>query len=175
MKPTARYLLVALVVAAAYWGLGLYQDHLIAQGDAQGADRVQKAWDAQERLRSQVTAAGNTLRQRNAEKVAHDQTQRAAASQAAADSAAASLRSLRAELARLKYRSNPYPSGDAGLAACAGDAAIARELFGESAEAFVDLAAEADQLRDQVAGLQQFATSVCHAGHALQPAVGAAD
>ncbi len=175
MKPAARYLLVALVVAAAYWGFGLYQDHLIAQGDAQGAGRVQKAWDDQERLRSQVTAAGNTLRQRNAEKVAHDHTQRAAASQAAADSAAASLRSLRAELARLKSRANPYPTGDAGLAACAGEAATARELFGESAEAYVDLAAEADQLRDQVAGLQQFAASVCHAGHALQPAVGAAD
>lgn len=175
MKPTARYLLVGLVVAAAYWGFGLYQDHLISQGDAQGADRVQKAWNDQERLRSQVTAAGNTLRQRNAEKVAHDHTQRAAASQAAADSAAASLRSLRAELARLKSRAKPYPTGDAGLAACAGEAATARELFGESAEAYVDLAAEADQLRDQVAGLQQFATSVCRAGHALQPAVGAAD
>ena len=175
MKPTARYLLVGLVVAAAYWGFGLYQDHLIAQGDAQGADRVQKAWNDQERLRSQVTAAGNTLRQRNAEKVAHDQTQRAAASQAAADSAAASLRSLRAELAHLKSRANPYPTGDAGLAACAGEAATARELFGESAEAFVHLAAEADQLRDQVAGLQQFAASVCHAGQALQPAVGATD
>lgn len=175
MKPTARYLLVGLLVAAAYWGFGLYQDHLIAQGDAQGADRVQKAWNHQERLRSQVTAAGNTLRQRNAEKVAHDHTQRAAASQAAADSAAASLRSLRAELARLKSRTNPYPAGDAGLAACAGEVATARELFGESAEAYVDLAAEADQLRDQVAGLQQFAASVCHAGRALQPAVGAAD
>ena len=175
MKPPARYLLVALAVVAAYWGFGLYQDHLIAQGDAQGADRVQKAWNDQERLRSQVTAAGNTLRQRNAEKVAHDQTQRAAASQAAADAAASSLRSLRAELARLKSRTNPYSTGDAGLAACAGEAATARELFGESAEAYVDLAAEADQLRDQVAGLQQFAASVCHAGQALQPAVGATD
>lgn len=175
MKPTARYLLVGLVVAAVFWGFGLYQDHLIAQGDAQGAGRVQKAWNDQERLRSQITAAGNTLRQRNAEKVAHDHTQRAAASQAAADSAASSLRSLRAELARLKSRANPYPTGDAGLAACAGEAATARELFGESAEAYVDLAAEADQLRDQVAGLQQFAASVCRAGHALQPAVGAAD
>lgn len=175
MKPTARYLLVGLVVAAAYWGFGLYQDHLTAQGDAQGADRVQKAWDAQEHLRSQVTAAGNALRQRNAEKVAHEQTQREAASQAAADSAAASLRSLRAELARLKARPNPYPAGDAGLAACAGEAATARELFGESAEAFVELAAEADQLRDQVIGLQQFTSSVCNAGKPLQPSIGAAD
>lgn len=175
MKPIARYLLVSFVVIAAYWGFGLYQDHLIAQGEAQGAALVQKAWDEQERLRNQVTAAGNTLRQRNAEKVAHEQTQRETASQVAAASAAASLRSLRAELARLKARPHPYPSGDTGLAVCAGEASTARELFGESAEAFVELAAEADQLRDQVAGLQQFAVSVCHAGQALQPSKGAAD
>ena len=169
MKTTARYLLALAVMAASYWGFGLYQDHLISQGDAQGAGRVQQAWNDQERLRSQVTAAGNTLRQRHAEKVAHEQTQREAASKAAADSAAASLRSLRAELARLKSRANPYPAGDAGLTACAGEAATARELFGDSAEAYVDLAAEADQLRDQVTGLQQFATDICRAGQTLEP------
>ena len=167
MNTAVRCLLVLTVLIASYWGFGLYQDHLISQGDAQGAGRVQQAWNTQEHLRSQVTAAGNTLRQRHAEKVAHEQTQREAASKAAADSAAASLRSLRAELARLKARTNPYPSGDAGLAACAGEAATARELFGDSAEAYVELAAEADQLRDQVTGLQQFTTSVCRAGQTL--------
>ena len=175
MKPAIRYLLVGLVVVAAYWGFSLYQDHLIAQGDAQGATRVQKAWDDQERLRNQVTAAGNTLRQRNAEKVAHEQSQRESASKAAAASAATVLRSLRTELARIKARPNPYPAGDTGLAACAGEASTARELFGESAKAFVELAAEADQLRDQVVGLQQFTASVCPAGRALQPLAGAAD
>ena len=167
MKSITRYLLVLGVLIASYWGFGLYQDHLIAQGDAQGAGRVQQAWNAQEHLRSQVTAAGNTLRQRHAEKVAHEQTQREAASKAAADSAAASLRSLRAEIARIKARPHPYPAGDAGLAACAGEATTARELFGDSAEAYVELAAEADQLRDQVTGLQQFTTSVCRAGQTL--------
>ena len=171
MKTTARYLLALAVMAASYWGFGLYQDHLIAQGDAQGAARVQKAWDDQEHLRNQVTAAVNTLRQRNAEKVAHEQTQRETASKAAADSAAASLRSLRTELARLKARPNPYPAGDSGLAACAVEAATARELFGDSAEAYVDLAAEADQLRDQVTGLQQFATDICRAGQTLEPQI----
>ena len=171
MKTAARYLLVLAVMVASYWGFGLYQDHLISQGDAQGAGRVQQAWNTQEHLRSQVTAAGNTLRQRHAEKVAHEQTQREAASKAAADSAAASLRSLRTELARLKARPNPYPAGDSGLAACAVEAATARELFGDSAEAYVDLAAEADQLRDQVTGLQQFATDICRAGQTLEPQI----
>ena len=168
MNTAARYLLVVVVLIASYWGFGKYQDHLIAQGDAQGAARVQQGWDDQEHLRNQVTAAGNTLRQRNAEKVVNEQTQREAASKAAADSAAASLRSLRAEIARLKARPHPYPAGDAGLAACAGEADTARELFGDSAEAYVDLAAEADQLRDQVTGLQQFATSICRAGQTLE-------
>ena len=171
MNTAPRHLLVVVVLIASYWGFGLYQDHLIAQGDAQGAARVQQAWDDQEHLRNQVTAAGNTLRQRNAEKVAHEQTQREAASQAAADSASASLRSLRAELARLKARPNPYPAGNSGLAACAGEAATARELFGDSAEAYVDLAAEADQLRDQVTGLQQFASDICRAGQTLEPQI----
>ena len=74
-------------------------------------------------------------------------------------------------LARLKARPNPYTAGDTGLAACAGEAATARELFGDSAEAYVELAAEADQLRDQVSGLQQFATDVCRAGQTLEPQI----
>ena len=43
------------------------------------------------------------------------------------------------------------------------EASTARELFGESSSAYQELASEADQLRDQVVGLQDFAHSVCRA------------
>lgn len=72
MTPGARSLLLAVAIAAALVGAKVWKDHLIAKGDAQGAARVQAAWDTQELLRSQVTAGANTLRQRNAEKVANE-------------------------------------------------------------------------------------------------------
>jgi len=175
MKSRPHPLTLALLICVAIWGIKAWEARLIARGDAQGAQRVQAAWDAQERQRSLVTAGSNTLRQRNAEKVAHDQAKKEAASKAAASAAAADLRSLRAEIARLNARPNPYPAGDAGLAACAGEATTGRELFGESAQAYVELAAEADQLADQVAGLQHFAYSVCHAGQPVPITTGADD
>lgn len=175
MTPGARSLLLALTIAAALVGAKVWQDRLIAKGDAQGAARVQAAWDAQELLRSQVTAGTNTLRQRNAEKVANEQAQKDAQRQAAAAHAADALRSLRAELARFKSRANRYPAGDAGIAACSGEATTARELLGESSGAYQLLAAEADELRDQVAGLQRFARDVCHAGQPAAATAGGAD
>lgn len=171
MKPAA----LVLLLCAAIWGVKAWEARLIARGDAQGAKRVQAAWDADERQRSLVTAGYNTLRQRNAEKVADEQAHKEAARLAAAASAAAALRSLRAEIARLNARTDPYPAGDAGLAACAVEATTSRELFGESAQAYVELAAEADQLSDQVAGLQRFALDVCHAGQPVPVLPGAPD
>lgn len=175
MKSGIHPLVLALLLCAAFWGIKVWEARVVARGDAQGAQRVQAAWDAQERHRSLVTAGSNTLRQRNAEKVADEQAKKEAASQAAAASAAADLRSLRAEIARLNARPNPYPAGDAGIAACAVEASTGRELFGESAQAYVELAAEADRLADQVVGLQHFVSSVCHAGQPMPVIAGAPD
>lgn len=175
MKSDLRPVALALLLCAVLWGIKTWEARLIARGDAQGAQRVQTTWNEQERLRNLVTAGSNTLRQRNAEKVADEQAKKEAASQAAAASAAADLRSLRTEIARLNARPNPYPAGDAGIAACAVEAITVRELFGESAQAYVELAAEADRLADQVAGLQHFVTNVCHAGQPVPVIAGAHD
>ena len=153
---------LALTLAAAL-GVGLYRDHQVAKGDAQGAARVQAAWDQQEAERSAATARDNATQFRNAERVTHEEAQRAADRQARDAAAATAVRSLRAEVARLNQRADPYPANDAGLAACACEATTARELFAESAEAYSELAAEADGLRDQVGGLQDFAHAVCRA------------
>lgn len=161
-----RLIALALLLVSAVWGVLGWRSHLLATGDTAGAARVQAAWDAQEAERSAATARNNATKFRNAERTAYEDAQREALRLARAAAAAAAMRSLRGEIARLNARPDPYPAGDAGIAACAGEAATARELLGESSGAYQELAAEADGLRDQVTGLQSFARDVCGAGKA---------
>jgi hypothetical protein len=160
---SVRLIVVGVLICAAIWGVKAWESRLISKGDARGAARVQAAWDAQENARNAATARDNAARFRNAERTAHEDAQREAARRARDAAAAAAVRSLRAEVARLNSRPDPYPAGDAGLAACAGEARAARELFSESAAAYSELAATADGLSGQVAGLQDFARTVCGA------------
>lgn len=164
MSFSIRSIAIGLAIAAAIVGVKLWQSHLISQGDARGAARVQHAWDTQENARNAATARDNATKFRNAERTAHEDAKREAARLVRAAAAAAAVRGLHAEIARQGSRPDPYPAGDAGLAACAGEAATARELFGESAGAYQELAGEADELRDQVVGLLDFAANVCRAG-----------
>ena len=161
---SARLIAIGLLVCAAIVGVKAWESHLIGKGDARGAARVQADWHTQENARNAATARDNATKFRNAERTAHEDAQREAARRARDAAAAAAVRGLRAEVARLNSRPDPYPAGDAGLVACAGEARTARELFGESAGAYQELAAEADGLRDQVTGLQDFARNVCGAG-----------
>lgn len=160
---SVRLIAAALLFAAALWGVLAWRSHLISTGDTQGAARVQAAWDAQENERNAATSRDNATKFRNAERLAHEDAQRETARRARDAAAAAAVRSLRAEVARLNSRPDPYAAGDAGLAACAGEARAARELFSESAAAYSELAATADGLSSQVTGLQDFARTVCGA------------
>ena len=164
MSFSIRSIAIAVAIAAAIAGVKFWQSHLISKGDTQGAARVQAAWDAQENARNAATARDNATRFRNLERTAHEDAKREAARRVRAAAAADAVRGLHAEIARQGSRTHPYQAGDAGLAACAGEARTARELFGESAGAYQELAAEADGLRDQVTGLQSFARHVCGAG-----------
>ena len=160
---SVRLIVVGVLICAAILGVKAWESRLISKGDARGAARVQAAWDAQENARNAATARDNAARFRNAERLAHEDAQREAARRARDAAAAAAVRGLRAEVARLNSRPDPYAPGDAGLAACAGEARAARELFSESAAAYSELAATADGLSGQVAGLQDFARTVCGA------------
>ena len=160
---SVRLIVVGVLICAAIWGVKAWESRLISKGDARGAGRVQAAWDAHENARNAATARDNAARFRNAERLAHEDAQREAARRARDAAAAAAVRGLRAEVARLNSRPDPYPAGDAGLAACAGEARTARELFSESAAAYSELAATADGLSGQVVGLQDFARTVCGA------------
>lgn len=161
---SARLIAIGVLICAAILGIEAWESHLISKGDVRGAARVQAAWDTQENARNAATARDNATKFRNAERTAHEDAQREAARRARDAAALAAVRSLHTEIARLNSRPNPYQPGDAGIAACAGEARAARELFGESSGAYQELAAEADGLRDQVTGLQDFARTVCRAG-----------
>lgn len=71
--------------------------------------------------------------------------------------ASASVVSLRDTIVRLNSR--PAPA-DPGAAAFAGEARAARELLGSCSAEYRSLAQDADGLRDQVIGLQQYITSI---------------
>ena len=160
---SVRLIVVGVLICAAILGVKAWESRLISKGDARGAARVQAAWDAQENARNAATARDNAAKFRNAERTAHEDAQREAARRARDAAAAAAVRGLRTEVARLNSRPDPYAPGDAGLAACAGEARTARELFSESAAAYSELAATADGLSGQVTGLQDFARTVCGA------------
>lgn len=161
---SARLITYGVLLCAAIVAVKAWQAHLVAQGDARGAARVQAAWDTQENARNDATARDNATKFRNAERTAYEDAKREAARRARDAAAAAAVRGLRSEIAELNSRANPYPPGEPGIAACTREASTARELFGESAGAYQELAAEADGLRDQVIGLQDFTRSVCRAG-----------
>jgi hypothetical protein len=160
---SARLIAMGLLVCAAIVGVKAWESHLIGKGDARGAARVQADWDTQENARNAATARDNATKFRNAERTAHEDAKREAARLARDAAAASVVRGLRDEITRLNQRPNPYPAGDTGIAACTREATTARELFGESSSAYQELASEADGLRDQVTGLQDFARTVCRA------------
>jgi hypothetical protein len=163
-----QIIVLAVAVLASVFGVGTWRKSLIAQGDKAGAARVQAAWDAAEAQRNAITTQDNVTRFRSAERTANaDQTRQAdrARNAAAVDAAAAGLL---AETSRLNQRrADPDAASDARLAACTREAATARELFADSAAAYGELAKEADGLRDQVVGLQDFAHDVCGAPGSL--------
>lgn len=169
MKPGLHWLLGAASLAALVWGVHSYQGHLIDKGDAQGAARVQQAWNAETYQRNLATGQANAVRQRAAEKVADEQAQRQAQTDAAIAVARTTERGLRAEIKRLNGRLKPFTADESGIAACTREATTARELLGACSYRYTVLAADADRLRDQVLGLQQW-----HSRVFTVPAAGAA-
>jgi hypothetical protein len=164
---------VLAVLAGVVIGVDHWSKSLVAKGDAQGAERVQAAWGDAERKRALQLVADQAKarrdeaeKQRKSEEIAHAQAQRETELQARLDRSTAARRSLLDTIAALDAR-NAELSGTAGdprLAGVAEEARLARELLGQCAGRYGAVAAAADALRDQVTGLQAFATTVCKAG-----------
>lgn len=163
-----RLALIAAVVAALAAAGAAVRSHFIGQGDAQGSTRVQTAWDKQKLVDQSVSSqlqreasAEQLLKFRNSERNAHEQALRDAATARRDVAAAAAVGSLRSTIDAINRRDLSEAGGDASAAALAGQATVARELLGNCAAAYQELATAADGLRDQVAGLLDHAHNVC--------------
>jgi chromosome segregation ATPase len=129
-----------------------------------GSDRVQAKWDIerakQTEIRLEAEQAARKEEQRRAEesqRIASEQSKREAEYRDRVAAAEQSLGGLRDTVARLNSR--PAPRG-AEAAGYAREASVARELLGSCTSEYRGVAAEADGLRNQVIGLQQWVNKV---------------
>jgi hypothetical protein len=145
----AAIAVLVLVAGAAYVRMNNAHREL-ATSRAEVAENTRKA-EAEARAKEQAM-------QVQVERIAANEfkkTQVLAARVAAADNAA---RGLRDDIDRLNARPTPE---DPESATYAREARTARELLGACAAEYRAVAEGADQLRDQVTGLQDYAASVC--------------
>ena len=151
-----RVWIAAIVVAV------LALTHLSAYRVGRAA--VRTAWDkeraAQMQAQLKAEAAVRLLEQnmqRQVERIANEAAKKQAALSARAAATELAAGQLRDEIARLNAR--PAPTG-AELAAVVGEARTARELLGACSGRYESVARSADELRDQVSGLQDFVKNV---------------
>ena len=116
---------------------------------AEVAENTRKA-EAEARAKEQAMQQQVERVSRDAQKRQNELSNRVAAAGVAAGS-------LRDEINRLNARPAPQ---DSQLAACFGEARVARELLGACTVEYRGVAQAADELRDQVIGLQDFVKSV---------------
>lgn len=174
----ARILIAILITLAAVLGVRAWNSHLVAQGDAQGAQRVQQAWDQAEAKRQAAesaarekaalkraadeTAARATeqAKQKETERIAHEQAQREQAQRAALAAADSRHRSLLTTIAQLNANAAAAKLSGTGPQSCAAadiDAATAaRNALGECSSRYTALGGAADRLSNQVMGLQDY-------------------
>ena len=172
-----RLLLYAGLLAAVMLGISSIRACDVAKGDAQGAARVMAQWNDQKNVDQAKSLELERQRRadeltgfRNAERINDEQAKREALREQRIAVGNAVADKLRSAIDRLNRRDMSQAGSDPGAVALAQEAATARELFGSCNKAQLGLAAEADSLRDQVAGLQEFAVKVCRAGSATPPA-----
>ena len=167
-----RPLIAAVLALGAVFAVQGWKAHIYAQGDAAGAARVQKRWDADTARRDADTlaahlAAQQVLRtqeavlQQKAERIAHETALREAQLRAAVASADARVRSLHTTIAQLNANAAALadvPGTSTGACAAPGSdaAATARELLGACSQRYAAVAGTADQLAAQVMGLQDY-------------------
>lgn len=137
---------------------------------ALGAQTVRLAWVQSAFASYKAEVAENTQRaeaearakeqamRKQADRISNDQAKKQEELAAAAARADATAASLRDEIERLN--ASPAPT-DPRAAALAREATTARKLLGACAERYRGVAKGADDLRGQVSGLQDYATSVC--------------
>ncbi len=169
----ARILIAVLLTAAGFWGVLAWNAHLVAQGDARGAQRVRTEWEAAEAKRQAAgkeallqaerrARADEQNKQIETERVAREQAQREGTLRAAVARTDARNRSLLDTIADLNARapaSVPGTTPHADTTASFTAARTGRELLGACSSRYAAVAADADGLAIQVTGLQDFIAS----------------
>lgn len=185
---TGRILIAVVLTLGAVMGVRLWNAHLITQGDAQGAGRVQTEWNTSEakRLAAEATArmeaaqksaaaetkarADELAKQIEAERIAHEQAQREQAQRTSLAAAESRNRSLLTTIAQLNANAAAAKLSGTGAQSCTSAdvdaAATARTALGECSSRYTALGGVADQLSGQVTGLQDYVRSVTHSGQA---------
>ncbi len=184
---TGRILIAVVLTLGAVMGVRLWNAHLIAQGDAQGAGRVQTEWNTSDakRLAAEATTrmevaqkrsvaeanarTAEQTKQKETERVAHEQAQREQAQSAALANAESRNRSLHTTIAQLNANAAARLSSSGPQSCTASDidaAPTARTALGECSSRYTALGGVADRLSGQVMGLQDYVRSVTHSGQA---------
>ena len=184
---TGRILIAVVLTLGAVAGVRLWNAHLIAQGDAQGAGRVQTEWNTAEakrladdatarmeaaKKRALAEAAERTqeqAKQQEAERIAHEQAQREQAQITALAVAESRNRSLHTTIAQLNADAAARLSRTGPQSCTASDidaATTARTALGECSSRYTALGGVADKLSGQVSGLQDYVKSVIKPGQA---------
>ena len=168
---SGRIWIAVLVTLAAVFGVRAWNAHLIGQGDAQGAQRVQAAWKQAEAKalaqaaskRAADEAAARTAelaKQKEVERIANEDAQREQAARAALAAATDRNRSLLTTIAQLNANAAAAKLSSSGAQSCtateldAGTAA--RNALGECSSRYTTLGGIADRLSNQVMGLQDY-------------------
>ncbi|CAM4355355.1 DUF2514 domain-containing protein [Comamonas aquatilis] len=166
-----KAVLIVIATLAAVLGLRAWNGHLVAQGDAQGAARVQQAWDqaddkrkateSQQRAEAELAQReAETAKQKETERIAHEQAQREQASRAALDTATSRNRSLLTTIAQLNANAAAAKLSGLGPQSCStadvDGATAARNALGECSSRYTALGGVADKLSGQVTGLQDY-------------------
>lgn len=152
-----KAVIAAALVAAAAFGVEQLRAHWTGVGEM----RVQARWDqatAQTAARAASAAQEKNredlARFRAAERNADEQDRMERGRNDRLAAARAESERLRDALAERDAAAGVPQAGDPGAVALAREAATARELLGRCQARHLDMAAAADELRDQVAGLQ---------------------
>ena len=184
---TGRILIAVVLTLGAVMGVRLWNAHLIAVGDAQGADRVQTEWNTAEakRLAAEATARMEAAQKRTvaeaaersqeqakqieAERIAHEQAQREQAQRDALAAADSRNRSLHTTIAQLNADAAARLSSTGAQSCTSADfdaATTARTALGECSGRYTALGGVADKLSGQVSGLQDYVRMVIKPGQA---------
>lgn len=175
MSSTTRVLIAVVLLLGAVLGIKAWNAHLIAQGDAQGAQRVQSLWDtaetrrkadekeaalhamAQQAQAESQARAQEQAKQQEAERIAREQAQREQALQGALAAATDRNRSLHTTISQLNANAAAAMSGTTTPTSCSAElnaATTARNALGACSSRYTAVAGVADQLAIQVTGLQ---------------------